>query len=222
MQNLKNLKERKNDRLFSGLADTMTPRQYNFVIGVCIVYGFALNAIIVATCSDFFLAMNPLPFIIGYFACLILGIVLTASASPIKSFIGYNLVVVPLGALLSIVLPGHSAGQILHAIIITGVIFVIMTCLATIFPQTFARLGRGLFISLIVLIITQLIALLVFGFVGTIFSWAGAVLFTLYIGYDWHVAQSYPKTLDNAIDSACDLYIDLVNLLIDVLNIIDR
>ncbi len=75
---------------------------------------------------------------------------------------------------------------------------------------------------MIVLIITQLLALFVFGFVGTIFSWAGAIIFTLYIGHDWHVAQSYPKTLDNAIDSACDLYIDLVNLLLDVLNIIDR
>jgi len=222
MQNLQNLKERKNDRLFSGLSDTLSPRQYNFVIGACIVYGFVMNAIIVATCSEFFISMNPIAFIVGYFICCIAGIVLTTSNNPAVSFVGYNLVVVPLGAVLATVLPFHSAGAILHAIIITGVIFVVMTCLATIFPQTFAKLGRGLFISLIVLIITQLLALFIFGFAGTIFSWAGAVIFTLYIGYDWHMAQSYPKTLDNAIDSACDLYIDLVNLLIDVLNIIDR
>ncbi len=222
MQNLQNLKERKHDRMFSGLADTLSPRQYNFVIGACIVYGFVLNAIIVATCSDLFITMNPIVFIVGYLICCIAGIVLTTSTNPAVSFAGYNLVVVPLGAVLATILPGHSAGAILHAVVITAVIFVVMTCLATIFPQTFAKLGRGLFISLVVLIIIQLVALLVFGFAGTIFSWAGAVIFTLYIGYDWHVAQSYPKTLDNAIDSACDLYIDLVNLLIDVLNIIDR
>lgn len=222
MQKLQDLKGRKNDRLFSGLSDTMSPRQYNFVIGACIVYGFVINAIIVATCADFFARMNSVTFIVGYIVLLILGIVFTTSKNPLISFAGYNLVVVPLGALLSVVLPGHSAGQILHAIVITGIIFVVMTCMATIFPQTFAKLGRGLFISLIVLIITQLLALLIFGFTGTIFSWVGAILFTLYIGYDWHVAQSYPKTLDNAIDSACDLYIDLVNILIDVLNIIDR
>lgn len=223
MQNLQNIKDRKNDRLLSGLSDTLSPRQYNLAIGACIVYGFIINAIIVATCSDFLMGMNPWVFLIGYFVLAICGIVLTTSSNnPVISFAGYNLVVVPLGALLAVVLPGHSAGQILHAIVITGVIFVVMTCLATIFPQTFARLGRGLFISLIVLVVTQILALVIFGFAGTIFSWAGAIIFTLYIGYDWHVAQSYPKTLDNAIDSACDLYIDLVNLLIDVLDIIDR
>ena len=223
MQSLSNLKDRKNDRLFSGLSDTLSPRQYNLAIGACIVYGFVINAIIVATCSDFLIRMNPVVFLVGYFVLAITGIVMTTkSNNPVISFVGYNLVVVPLGAVLATVLPGHSAGQVFHAVVITGVIFVVMTCLATIFPQTFAKLGRGLFISLIVLIITQLLALFVFGFAGTIFSWAGAIIFTLYIGYDWHVAQSYPKTLDNAIDSACDLYIDLVNLLIDVLNIIDR
>jgi FtsH-binding integral membrane protein len=223
MQNLQNLKERKNDRLFSGLSDTLSPRQYNLAIGACIVYGFVINAIIVATCSDLFINMNPWVFLIGYFALAISGIIITTkSNNPVISFAGYNLVVVPLGALLSVVLPGHSVGQILHAAVITAIIFVIMTCLAAIFPQTFAKLGRGLFISLIVLIITELLAWIVFGFIGTIFSWASAIIFTLYIGYDWHVAQSYPKTLDNAIDSACDLYIDLVNLLMDVLNIIDR
>lgn len=222
MQNLQNLKERKNDRLFSGLSDTMSSRQYNFVIGACIVYGFVINAIIVALFSDFFMSVDPLPFIIGYLVFVITGIVLTTSDNPVKSFIGYNLVVLPLGALLSIVLPGYSVGTILQAILILAVIFVVMTCLATIFPQTFARLGRTLFISLIVLIVVELIAIFVFGFWGTIFSWVSAIIFTLYIGYDWHVAQSYPKTLDNAIDSACDLYIDLVNLLIDILHIIDR
>ena len=30
------------------------------------------------------------------------------------------------------------------------------------------------------------------------------------------------ELMDNAIDSACDLYIDLINLVIDILHIIDR
>lgn len=216
------LKERKELRRFSGLSDTLSPRMYNFVIGACITYGFLVNAIIVATCSDFFMAMNTVVFIIGYLVVCILGIILTMSNRPLISFIGYNLVVLPLGAVLSVCLPQYSVTHILEAIIITGIIFVVMTCLATAFPNIFSRLGRGLFISLIVLIVVQLISVFVFGFFGTIFNWIGAGIFTLYIGYDWHVAQSYPKTLDNAIDSACDLYIDLVNLLLDILRIIDR
>jgi len=41
------IQERKQNRLYSGLADTLTERQYNFVIGGCLVYGFLLNVIIV-------------------------------------------------------------------------------------------------------------------------------------------------------------------------------
>lgn len=57
------LKERKNKRLMSGLSDTLSPRMYNLVIGACITYGFIVNAIIVATCSDFFTAMNTTVFL---------------------------------------------------------------------------------------------------------------------------------------------------------------
>ena len=217
-----NLKERKEARFNSGLADTLSPGIYNLVIGVCIVYGFILNAILIATCSEFAMGLNPIVLLIGYLVVCFLGIHLILSDSPLVSFVGYNLVVVPIGLVLSISIPGYPIGQIMHAIIITGCIFVIMTCLATLFPQIFAKLGRVLFISLIVLIVTELLALLIFHYVGTIFSWAGAIIFTLYIGYDWYVAQAAPKTLDNAIDSACELYLDLINLFLDFLRILDR
>lgn len=216
------LKERKQLRLTSGLADTLSPRMYNLVIGACITYGFIVNAIIVATLSDYFTAMDTTLFIILYFVSAIIGIWLTTSDKPLISFIGYNFVVLPLGALLAICLPTHSTIHVFQAIVITAIIFIIMTSLATAFPNIFAKLGRGLFISLLVLVIVELVCIFFFGFFGTIFNWAGAIIFTLYIGYDWHVAQSFPKTLDNAIDSACDLYIDLVNLVIDILHIIDR
>lgn len=217
-----NLKERKEERFNSGLADTLSPGIYNLIIGGCIVYGFILNAIMVATCSEFALGLNPILFFVGYFVLCMAGIFLTVSTNPLVSFIGYNLVVVPIGLVLSVALEGEDSGQIMHAIIITGCIFVIMTCLATLYPQIFAKLGRVLFISLLVLIVTELVAMLIFHYTGTIFSWAGAAIFTLYIGYDWHVAQAAPKTLDNAIDAACELYLDLINLFLDILSLLDK
>jgi len=200
----------------------MTARQYNLVIGGCITYGFVINVIIIATLGDFLAGINYGVLLIGYFVLAITGIVLTLSHDPLVSFIGYNLVVVPLGAALAVCLPNHSMDNIFEAAVVTGIVFFVMTCLATIFPSVFAKLGRGLFISLIVLIITQLAGIFLLGYSGTLFNWAGAIIFTLYIGYDWHLAQAYPKTLDNAIDSACDLYIDIVNLFEDVLHIMDR
>ncbi|MCR5192464.1 MAG: Bax inhibitor-1 family protein, partial [Bacteroidales bacterium] len=47
-------------------------------------------------------------------------------------------------------------------------------------------------------------------------------LFSGYIGYDVAKSQAYPKTLDNAVDSALDIYLDIINLFIRLLSILGR
>jgi FtsH-binding integral membrane protein len=42
------------------------------------------------------------------------------------------------------------------------------------------------------------------------------------MGFDWYRAQAYPKTVDNAIDSAVDLYLDIINLFIRLLEIFGK
>ena len=201
--------------------DNLSGSMYNLVIGACLLYGFLVNAIIVATCSKIFMEMNMVIFLIGYFVLCILGIFMSRSNSPLVSFIGYNLVVVPIGAVLSVSLPYYAMSDILSAIVITGAVVAVMMLLATIFPNLFSRLGRVLFISLLVSILAQFIASL-FAFSGGIFNWIFVVIFALYIGYDWYRAQMYPKTLDNAIDCVLDLYLDIINLFLRILQIISR
>jgi FtsH-binding integral membrane protein len=46
-----------------------------------------------------------------------------------------------------------------------------------------------------------------------------ALIFCGYIGLDWHRAQQFPKTLNNAVDSAADIYLDVVNLFVRILSI---
>lgn len=206
-------------RLQSGLADAMSARMYNFAIGACLLYGFVLNAIVILAFGDVFYYMNPIALLIGYFVCCIAGIFLTLSHSPGISFLGYTLVVVPIGALLSVLLPSYGADDILMAIIITGLITLGMTSAATAYPAVFARMGRALFFTLLIGIIVEIVAVFLFHYAGNIFNLLFAIVFSLYIGYDWCRAQAYPKTLDNAIDSACDLYLDIVNLFIRLLAI---
>ena len=43
-----------------------------------------------------------------------------------------------------------------------------------------------------------------------------------YIGYDWARAQALPKTLDNAVDSAAALYVDIVILFLRLLRLFSR
>lgn len=211
--------ERKMNRLQSGLADAMSPRAYNLAIGGCLVYGFLLNVIIILAFGDIFYAMNPLALLIGYFVCCLAGIFLTVSHSPAISFLGYTLVVVPIGAVLSVCLPAYYAGDILMALIITGIVTLGMTSVAAAYPAAFARMGRGLFFTLLIGLIVELVAVFLFGYAGNLFNMLFVIVFSLYIGYDWCKAQAYPKTLDNAIDSACDLYLDIVNLFLRLLAI---
>ena len=88
----------------------------------------------------------------------------------------------------------------------------------SVYPLLFAKLGRVLFLSLLISLIVQFVTL-IFGYAGNIFNWIFVVIFSLYIGYDWYKAQVYPKTLDNAIDSAFDLYLDIINLFLRLLQI---
>lgn len=201
--------------------DNLSSSIYNLIIGACLLYGFLVNAIIVATCSQFFTDLNPLVLIIGYFVLCISGIFMSRSKSPLVSFLGYNLVVVPIGAVLSVSLPYYAMSDILSAIVITGVVVAVMMLLSTLFPNLFSRLGRVLFISLLVSLLAQLVASF-FAFSGGVFNWIFVVIFALYIGYDWYRAQMYPKTLDNAIDCVLDLYLDIINLFLRILQIISR
>ncbi len=212
-------KERKLARLKSGEPDILSKSKYNLIIGLCIMYAFVVNAIIVWTCQDLFANLNMWVLLIGYFVCCLVGIFLSAkSKNPIVSFIGYNLVVVPIGAVLSVCLPGYPAKDILVATLTTAGVVLIMTLLATAKPLLFSKMGATLFLSLLIGIIAEVVAILL-GYEGNIFNWIFVVIFSLYIGYDWCKAQAYPKTIDNAVDAALDLYLDIINLFLRLLEI---
>ena len=64
------------------------------------------------------------------------------------------------------------------------------------------------------------IILLIFGVRQQWMSWIAAGLFSLYLGYDIYRSQQYPKTVKNAVASAMDIYMDLGNLFIRLLEIL--
>lgn len=211
--------ERKMMRLNSRVSDEVSASVYNLIIGATLAYGLILNAVIVMNFSEVFMRMNPWVLIIGYFVSCIAGIfIANGSDNPVVSFIGYNLVVLPIGALLSVSVPTYYVEDIISAAMVTGIIVSVMTILATVMPNLFVGMGRTLFISLTLGLVAQIIAMLL-GYSGNLFNWFFVIIFTLYVGYDWTKAQSYPKTIDNAVDSSLDIYLDIINLFIRLLAI---
>jgi len=218
---MRSMEERKLARLSAAPGHQISAGMYNFLIGICLLYGFVMNAVIVSTCGSLFLTMKPGVLLVGYVISAFAGILLSLSAKPVVSFIGYNLVVIPIGAVLCVSLPAYGQGAILSAIIITGAVTLLMLAASTAYPNLFVRMGRTLFIVLIFGIIAEIIAFLL-GYGGDLFHWAFVILFSLYIGYDWCKSQQYPKTVDNAVDSALDLYLDIINLFLRLLRILNH
>ncbi len=216
---------RKQLRLESGEADRLSARSYNLVLTGLLAYGLLLNAVIVYYFAyplmNALQGVSPWVLLLGYLVPTLLGIFMAAkSSNPMVSFIGYNLVVLPIGIMLALIIPGVPAGIVVKAMALTGMVTVTMTLLSLIAPQVFMGLGRTLLIALVVGIIAELVATFLLGYRGQLFDWFFVLLFSGYIGYDVAKSQAYPKTLDNAVDSALDIYLDVINLFIRLLRIL--
>lgn len=206
--------------------DEIAPQTYNMIIGATLLYGFIINMIMVACCGDFAMSMNPIAFIIAYFVMAISGgLMVRKSDSPVISFIGYNLIVIPLGLCLTIIINAYlSAGYestIITAFLLTAVVTLVMMGLGAMFPTFFLSIGRTLCISLLITVIAELILFFV-GIQLGIIDYIVVLIFCGYVGYDWAKANTQAKTTNNAIDAACELYIDIVNLFIRLLRILAR
>jgi FtsH-binding integral membrane protein len=226
------MQSRREQRMIYNPEDTLLDdRTYNMALGGSVMYGLILNIIICVTLGNrltFAVYRNPmvaLYLIIGYVVCAIAGVFMSSrSKSPVVSFIGYNLVCVPLGLVLSLTVSAYvraGAGNIvLQAIAYTAISAGCMIVLSIVFPDFFSGLGKILFGSLIGLLVAGIISALFFPGAYNIITWIGALIFALYIGYDYWRAQQFPKTLDNAIDCSLDIYLDIINLFIRILRIL--
>ena len=196
----------------------LSRRAYNLAIGAILLYGFAVNYFMCKYLTSVFLGLNEWVVIIGYFVLAFIGIYISAkSDNAFISFIGYNLVVVPVGVLLSILLENYENGAIINAILVTGSVTLIMMVLSCIFPAFFLSLGRTLFVALLCVIIAEVIFIFIGIVTPGVWDMVVAGIFALYIGYDWAKAQQEWRSLDTAVDTCVGLYLDIINLFIRIL-----
>lgn len=208
------------------LRDEITPQSYNMIIGATLLYGFLVNCFMVAFCYDAVASMNPIAFIISYFVMAIVGgLMVHKSDNPVISFIGYNLIVIPMGLCLSLIINTYLSygyqDTIIAAFLITAVVTIVMMVLGAMFPSFFLSLGKTLFISLLITIVVEIVLFFI-GIELNVIDYVVVLIFCGYIGYDWAKANENVKTVDNAIDSASELYVDIVNLFVRLLRILAR
>lgn len=197
---------------------------YNFIIGLTLLWGFIINAIIVKTISINSIQSIPsIIFVIGYFVSCIFGTYLfNAYNNPIVSFIGYNFVVIPFGLVLNTIVCRYDASLVVNAMSITGVVTFSMMFLGTMFPRLFQNSIGTITYALLLVVLYEWIAYRWLNIDRNAIDWIVVVIFCGYIGYDWGKANQIPRTVDNAIDSAAELYMDIINLFVRVLKILSR
>ena len=200
-------------------SENLSLRAYNVTIGLILLWGFVINMLMCKFCTEIFMSWNYLAVVIGYFIVAFVGIWMNkVSSNPLVSFIGYNLVVLPVGVILSIGLAEYDKLSIMNALITTTVVTSVMIALATIVPNVFLSMGKILFACLTAVIICEVL-LLLFGIsTPSLLDFCVALIFCGYIGYDWAEAQNKRRTLDNAVDSVVELYLDIINLFLRILS----
>lgn len=218
-------KEHREELMASAYAGNLDQRTYNIIIGGLLLYGLVLNAIMCAACHAFFfefMAEHCIVFIIGYFVMAFAGIALANMDDPLTQFIGYNVLAIPVGAILAVSVPEYPTELILQAIIDTAIVVLGMLILATLYPGVFERMWSALTAALFIGIIVELITVFWFGYDGELLDIAFVFLFSLYVACDWQRAQSFPYTVGNAIFATVDMYLDIVNLFIRILSILAK
>ena len=205
--------------------EIVSDRTYNGVLVGVLLWGVALNYILCAVFGDAVARINPIALLIGYLVLAIGGTVIAArSTNPLVSFLGYNMVVIPFGLVISCFiaeLGGLESQVVTYAFLYTMLITIGMFACYLIAPQFFSKLG-GILLAVIGGLILCELVLLILGVDQVVTDWIAAGAFSLYIGYDIYRSQQYPKTIDNAVDSALDIYMDIANLFIRLLIILSR
>lgn len=201
--------------------DEISEGLYNVVFGGVILYGFLINTLIVLFFSNMFEnvdveIMSIFVLVGGLISILAVGF----SKNAIISFLGFSLLSISMGCELATIVSRYEVVEIKIALIATIIIVIVMTTLGYFFSSIFQSMGKGLFIILLLDVICTVIFGLIFDFEIVILSFIGVIIFSLYIAYDWVNANDCKKTINNAIFSACDLYLDILNLFLSILKIV--
>jgi FtsH-binding integral membrane protein len=202
--------------------DEMSRGAFYFVLGGILSWGFVLTAIVAQATATW--QMGWVGLLLVGLAIPILGIIISAASdNSFVSFLGFNMVVGGLAAILGPLLAMYAAsepGLIERAATMTALVTAVMALSGAMFPEFYRSIGGALFGALTALVIVSFARLFIPAIQGVgAIDYISAGIFSLYIGYDMRRAIDIPATLDNAVDVAVSLYLDIINLFLDLLRI---
>lgn len=221
------------DRNYVGNTDIAFEASQNALVNfVKQTYKFFAASVLFATIGAY-IGMGLLQYIVTksvFFSLIVLEIALFFGLYFLKSkpvvnvmlLFGFTFVTgVTLVPMLAGVLQLEGGASIVaQALLMTTIIFGVMSFFALKTTKDLANMGKMLFVALIVIVIASLVNLFFLGspLLQVIISAVGAIVFSLYIAYD--TQNIIRGRYDSPIMAAIGLYLDVLNLFISLLHLL--
>lgn len=192
----------------------LSPGFYNFLIGIILFWGFFINWLIAKNIGLFYAfgINNALLLIISCSLCLTGFLFFKNAIGTLSSFIGYNFILVPFWFAINALTYSQNSNLSIEASKAIGFVIIVLTCFSTIFPKFFEKISGSLVVTISALAIVGGIEILILENHHELLSWLLVTGISCYVGIDWGRANRIPKTIDNAVECAAALYVDLINL----------
>ena len=196
----------------------LTTKKYNIIIGLVLLWGVSVNAVVCAVFPDVFMEWDAHTVFGVYSVLATVGVCMSIFISnAFVSFLGFNLVVLPLGIPLSIALKMFGNSMVVHTFSLATMLTIMMLVVAVLKPEIFESSETMIIVSIVAILIFETVINLSGGVPGHWWDGLVAILFSTYIGVSWTRAQKRDKTVDNAVDSPVRMYLDFINLFVRVI-----
>ena len=204
-------------------------RAYNLIMAGLILIGFGVmgaGSMWARTLSfQLMLANNFLLLGFGPLIASIAGIIMMSVAAGKQStglsLAGFAVFVAGFGITAGVALASYGLPAINTAFFATAGITAVAGIAGLMFPGFFRRIG-GILLSVLIGVILVEIVLMFMGVDQTVTDWIVVALFSGFIAYDFNRAASLEPTVPNAVLSASNLFVDIVNILLRLARIFSR
>ena len=196
--------------------------RFNIALVLTLMIGVFINIFEVKYLEDFMMEANVVIVIITYFAAIIFAVFCMKSfKSPIVSMLGFVILAIDCGLPLCYIAYFYNYTAISLAFQVVLIDLLTMIILGTIFKKFFLNLGLLSLFSLIFSVTVETVLALNLGKELTTVNYIFITLFSLNNDYIISKAQKYSKSYKNAIVSAADLYLEIINVFLRIFNVPD-
>lgn len=206
------------------------------------MYGNMALAVLVSALSSYLTLTTFRSTVMGYFVAhpgmvwlllllpiaLSMGISVSATRNPVGGFIMLMVMSVIYGVEFALIAGVYTAANITTAFVSAASVFVVLAIYGTVTKRSLSRAGSNAMAALIALIIASLINLFLrSAVISYIFSYIAVIIFVVLTAWDAQKMKQLYVEYGNqvsstglAITGALQLYLDFINLFIQLLNIL--